>query len=576
MSGGSPPRDTPPPGIGLRRETWIFLPLAVVLLVAVSLFTLFSYRNALELLSEKRGAEAATWAGRLAADPDVQRSNLRGRTGGELLRILIVERDGSIRTSVGEPLTEPPLAPVDGNVPATTTTRTIESGPGSVAAFTPLPGRDPGVLRVDLRTPVLASQRRALRILTVVVVVVNVAVALWLVLFLRRILSPYDALLARARAHGDPREDEVAFLLRTVERALSSDPASRRKETELEILERTLGSSLEEGLLLTDRAGSVLVVNPEARNILGLESPGGRIPATEFLADHPELLATIRRAIDEGSRVPPTEIRFHGPGEDETRIAVNVTPLRRRDKDPMGFLVLLSDVTTDSRRADEERLARSLAELGEMAAGVAHELRNGLATLRGYLQLLARSPEDEQREEYLRELDRETSHLERVVKDFLSFARPGTSRLEPVEPVSLLRHLADRPEGGPTTLKIGDEVSTIRISGDTTLLRRAFDNLLRNAWEAQEESGVERPVEVIVSSTEGGLRIEILDRGPGISAEIRDQLFHPFSTTKPEGVGLGLALAHRVIGLHGGTLSLDERPGGGTHTTVWLPGETGD
>ncbi|MDX1632709.1 MAG: histidine kinase dimerization/phospho-acceptor domain-containing protein, partial [Thermoanaerobaculia bacterium] len=481
MTNDLPESDSPRPGTSLPREAWIFLPLAVLLLVAISLFTFFSYRNAIELLSEERRSEAVARATRLAVDPDLRPSDLRDRAAGEVLRLLVLNGDGSIRFQVGEPLTEPPLEPLGGTVPDTPTTQMVETGPGSVVAFAPLPAADAGVLRLDLRTPVLAGQRRALRILGVVVFVVNGGLALWLLLFLRRILSPYDALLARVRAHGDPREDEAAFLLRTVERALSSDPAPRRRETELEILERTLGSSLEEGLLLTDREGSVLVVNPEARAILGLENPTRRVPVDEFLRDHPDLSETIRRAVEEDSRVPPTEIRFRDSGDDETRIAVNVTPLRRRDGNAMGFLVLLSDVTTDSRRADEERLARSLAGLGEMAAGVAHELRNGLATLRGYLQLLERSPELDQRSEYLRELDRETRHLERVVKDFLSFARPGTRRLEPVEIGPLLRHLADRPEGGPTSLEIGDGVSSLRISGDTTLLRRAFDNLLRNA-----------------------------------------------------------------------------------------------
>jgi signal transduction histidine kinase len=552
----------------------VFLPLAVALLVGLSLFTLLSYRNAIALLGEQREAEALAWAERIGRSPDLGARHPRLDLPADALRVVLLSADGLPRHSVGEPLASSPFGPVGGAAPRGPAVVWSDEAGGTAVAFAPVGVRaDPAApswVRVDLRTPILGSQTLALRILTVVVVTADVAVALWLILFLRRVLSPYDALLATARAHASRHEaDEADYLLRTLERALGSPPSPDAPEPELELLERTLGTSLEEGLLLLDREGRALVVNPRARGLLDLPPTSEREDLFVLLASHPRLLERIRSTLDDGEAQPPTEVRLAGGRGDERRVAVNVTPLRRLDGDLIGFLVLLSDVTQSSRQADERRLAESLTQLGELAAGVAHELRNGLATVRGYLQLLERSVAGEDRRTYLEELDAETRHLERVVTDFLSFARPGTARPEAVDLAALARRLARRPESEALELSVPEE--PVEIPGDPVLLHRALDNLLRNAREATAATGAAAPVVFRVERAGRGARIEIADRGLGLPAEVRERLFVPFTTTKPDGAGLGLALAHRVVALHGGNLRLEDREGGGTRAVVWLP-----
>lgn len=557
---------------GPSRETWVFLPLAVALLVGLSLFTLLSHRNAITLLGDRVEGEALAWAERIARSPDLESRRAHPELPPNALRLVLLEDDGTARTVIGEALTQAPLAPLGRLPERAPTVSWSDEGGGTVVALAPVAvpqAGGPAWVRVDLRAPILGSQRSATRILTVVVVTADIAVALWLVLFLRRVLEPYDALLATARAHGSREEDEAEYLLRTLERALSSPTLADETEPELEILERTLGTSLDEGLLLLDRAGRTLVVNPRARELLALETPADRESLDALLGGHPVLRETIRDAIEGPEPLPPTEVSVARPEGGERKLAVSVTPLRRLEGHALGFLVLLSDVTRSSREANERRLAESLAHLGEMAAGVAHELRNGLATIRGYLHLLGREPEVEDRERCLRELDGETRHLERVVADFLSFARPGTARPEPVDLPTLVRRLANRPGHGKLQLQLPEE--RLEIPGDPVLLRRALDNLLRNAREAVPASP-NAPISVRVEAATDGARIEIADRGPGLPAEVRERLFHPFTTTKPEGAGLGLALAHRVVTLHGGTLRLEDREGGGTRAVVWLPG----
>jgi signal transduction histidine kinase len=207
-----------------------------------------------------------------------------------------------------------------------------------------------------------------------------------------------------------------------------------------------------------------------------------------------------------------------------------------------------------------------------MAGGVAHELRNGLATLRGYLTLIERRPDEDSIADFLSEIRGEADHLERVLQDFLTFARPGTVRVRDLELLPLLRRAAADPALEGIEVRVQGEEATLR--GDPQLLERAVRNLLHNAAQAEREAGRRGPVEVAVARGEDGLEVAIEDRGPGLPEEIRTRLFHPFATGRRGGVGLGLALAHRIVVLHGGRIRLEDRPGGGTRAVLTFPRDT--
>ncbi|MEO8093845.1 MAG: ATP-binding protein, partial [Pseudolysinimonas sp.] len=228
---------------------------------------------------------------------------------------------------------------------------------------------------------------------------------------------------------------------------------------------------------------------------------------------------------------------------------------------------------TDVRRRDEEnRLAESLARIGELAAGVAHELRNSLATIRGYLTLIERRPEEETITDYLGEMRHEADHLQRVLEDFLAFARPGSTRLEEVDLQAVVRRAVTDPALGGAAIALRLEVpGGALLQGDPQLLERAVRNLLHNAVQAEAFSPSESRVEARVRRTAEGLELEIADRGPGVPLTVREHLFNPFVSGRPGGVGLGLALAHRIVDLHGGRIRLDERIGGGTTARVIFP-----
>jgi signal transduction histidine kinase len=582
------PEARPARRLGLRREVLILLPVALLLLVVLSTFTLFSYRNAIALLAAERQQEAARLAravaDRLATSPAGVAPGPRDlREPAPSARgVALIDARGEVIAETGELPAGGLLDPAGG--------RPIRqpfgvgpdeaSSPDAVVGFAPLRGpAGPRLVRVDLPAGALARQRRALGVLTVAVLSINAGLAVLLLFFLRHLILPWETLLARARqvgGAGTAGEDEVDLLLSTFDRALAALAGRQGSSVEDDIatLERTLSASLQSGLLLIDREGRVLALNAVGAALLGTEPPEPGTPLDRVLAGQPELREVLAAAVAEGTAPQRQECAVHPVPETGEILTVGLTvhPLRRDDGEVRGLLVLFADLTETRRRAEEGRLAESLAQLGEMAGGVAHELRNGLATLRGYLTLIERRPDEDSIADFLSEIRGEADHLERVLQDFLAFARPGTARMRGLALLPLLRRAAADPalEGVEVTVRGEDAM----LRGDPQLLERAVRNLLHNAAQAEREAGRRGPVEVAVTLDGEGVEVAIEDRGPGLPDEIRTRLFHPFATGRRGGVGLGLALAHRIVVLHGGRIRLEDRPGGGTRALLSFPRDT--
>ncbi|MFP3938923.1 MAG: two-component system sensor histidine kinase NtrB [Thermoanaerobaculia bacterium] len=632
--------------IGLRREVLILVPVALFLLVLLSIFTLFTYRDGIALLLEERRGEALLLAHRVAglASEDLSGDDLR-RLAPTARAVALVGADGTVLARSGSLPGGPGGSPGRAGVLAPLPEAVDDPGAAEtfgpdrlvgdrVAAVVPVAlDGGTGWVRVDLGAPGLALQRRGLGVLTWVVLVVDGGVLVLVVLFLGRVLGPYQTLLDQARKAGEvppASEDEAAFLVATFERALEalSQPEPRpeaRPDTDdgdgddIALLQRTLAASFESGVLLLDRRGRVLVVNRPGAGLLEVEpvdlppedAAAGR-PPEEVLAGHGELVRVLAEAVEEEKGVRRREIETTTRSGRELVLGLTVHPLRReggREK-VRGFLVLFIDLTEIRRRSDQTRLAESLQQIGELAAGVAHELRNGLATLKGYLTLIDRGrrsgpgggggahsgapgqeppggPErpaaavDDDLAEAVTEMRRETDHLQRVLEDFLSFARPGTTRLEPVDLYQVLARAAADPVLADARIRLGSPPpGGLPASGDRQLLERAFRNLLHNAVQASADPGAAggsgeggpAAVEVDAALLDGGaLEITIADRGPGVPAELKERLFQPFASARPGGVGLGLALARRIVLLHGGRLELEDRPGGGAMARVRFP-----
>jgi signal transduction histidine kinase len=235
-----------------------------------------------------------------------------------------------------------------------------------------------------------------------------------------------------------------------------------------------------------------------------------------------------------------------------------------------SFTGILHDLS--DRVVLEQRLAeqKSLAKLGEMAAVVAHEVKNPIAGIRGALQVItSRMPAEQRDRAILLDIIKRLDALNRIVQDMLMFARPRALRQEPIPLGSLLRDTASLIERDPGMLNLEIGVSgSADIVGDREMLQVVFQNILMNAAQAMEGQG---RIEVTITGIDGRCRIVVADRGPGMPEEAREKAFDAFFTTKHRGTGLGLPIAKRVVDAHGGTIQIEVPESGGTTVAVELP-----
>ena len=238
---------------------------------------------------------------------------------------------------------------------------------------------------------------------------------------------------------------------------------------------------------------------------------------------------------------------------------------------PYQYIAIRADIT--ARKAAEEQLAQqaALARLGQMAAVVAHEVKNPLAGIKGAIQvLLSRRPAGDAETTVMRDIVARIDALDDLIQDLMTYARPRPPRLSPVnlrqlidEAVTMLRR---DPTGVALTVHIDGEVGEIIVDRD--LIRATILNVLLNAAQAMNGKG---RVHITIAARDGIWHLEVRDNGPGIPLELREQVLEPFFTTKARGGGLGLPIAKRVAELHGGTLTLAFPADGGTLVSVQAP-----
>ncbi len=210
-----------------------------------------------------------------------------------------------------------------------------------------------------------------------------------------------------------------------------------------------------------------------------------------------------------------------------------------------------------------------LAAVGQLAAGVAHEINNPIAVIRGYLKTMVPEARDEEQAEELRILDQEAAACQRIVEDLLTAGRDPELAVERVDAGALLAEVAARFRATAlgAAVELAVDVEAAPLEADPVRLRQVVDNLLTNA---AQHSGPGARVELTGRATEGGYAIEVADHGPGIPEADRERVFEPFRTSRPGGTGLGLAVSRVIVRAHGGTIAALPRPEGGTVMRVEL------
>ncbi len=338
-----------------------------------------------------------------------------------------------------------------------------------------------------------------------------------------------------------------------------------RKLAELEEVTSTqkdILDALPDGVVVINAADEVICVNPAAERILGrpAEEIRGRSRQAVVGPTGDTLLAGALENRPRG-RIERDVTTLDGSVR---HIVYTSAPL------PAGCeLQVLTDRTVASRLRQQINRLDTLAALGEMAAGVAHEIRNPLNGIDGFAALLGREltsgGENEDVSRYAARIRRGVSEINAIVSNLLGFAAPQGLQNGRVDLHRLLSSVCTEaqefaPEG--VSIRFRPQVEhAVEVEGDTVKLRVVFLNLVRNAVEAVHEDG---SVEVTLEVEGNKLIVRVCDDGPGLAPTMRFKLFRPFSTTKAQGTGLGLAIAHKVTALHGGTIEHEESVSGCT------------
>ena len=288
--------------------------------------------------------------------------------------------------------------------------------------------------------------------------------------------------------------------------------------------------------------------------------------STEFFR---EMYQTIGRG-----KVWHGELRNRAHDGNDYWVDTTIVPFLDDRGKPYQYVAIRFDITERKRSEAALREQSALAQVGKMAAVVAHEVRNPLAAIRGALQVIGRRVDPASPEHgIIREVISRVDGLNDIVQDLLTYARPRPPVLAPVPVRELLESTVSLVRQDPIFADIVVTLAGVDghddvITADVQQLRQVLLNLLINGAQAMEGQGQLR---ITCEASQGGCVIRIHDDGPGISREARDHLFEPFFTTKHRGTGLGLAIARRILGAHGGTLNLECPPNGGTVAVVWAP-----
>jgi two-component system sensor kinase FixL len=359
-------------------------------------------------------------------------------------------------------------------------------------------------------------------------------------------------------------------ILHDLSRRVEIEEALRKSEERV----RSIVESAVDAIIVIDERGAIQAFNPSAERLFGYrlsEVLGRNVNMLMPSPDREQHDGYVRHYLATG------EQRIIGIGrevtalkKDGTRFPVHLSVGEMVTGGMRSFTGILHDLS--DRVQLEHRLAeqKSLAKLGEMAAVVAHEVKNPIAGIRGALQIItSRMPVDQRDRQVLLDIITRLDALNRIVQDMLMFARPRQLRHEPITLRNLLTDTVSLIERDPQMVKLEVAVSgAAEISGDRELLQVVFQNILMNAAQAMEGTG---RIDVTISQDDGRCRVRVSDRGPGMPADVRDKAFDAFFTTKHRGTGLGLPIARRVVEAHGGFIEIEVPATGGTTVTVALP-----
>ncbi|HUO83933.1 MAG TPA: ATP-binding protein, partial [Thermoanaerobaculia bacterium] len=564
MGSGSAPVLTK---VGFRRDVKWFLGLLVGFLIVLILTLVLILADA---VSEREQAVEEQWQIRAAAAADML-NQLDGSHPSTIEAALL-----TIRTRLG--------------VPAVS----ITLREGSTLRSGELMGESVRTLEKNLRWGAASfyfdrtslDEARRTFLLTAGIAVGSTALALLLLLlYLPRIVRPIEQMLDHAQLLEE-RDESIAedrYLIETFRRSIERLKAQeeelkqlheveKSRADELEMVTATLTRSLISGFIALDAEGRLIDLNRSAREILRLdlaEQNAGR-PSTVAIENAglpPRFTEILRDGFSKKLSLSRREIQE----SDGMLIGLTTVPLLNEQDRFLGMLALFTDLTPVRDLESRMREMQALADLGEISAGIAHEFRNSLSTILGYLKLAQRQESAAAMIERIRKAEEEATLLAASIEGLLSFAKPVELDREEIDLHQLASGLVEQLRLDAPEIDFSIQGPPAIIRGDRILLRRSVENILRNAVDSvrqrQPEEGQAIAVEI---DAEPVPTMRVVDNGVGIDPDQAARLFLPFHSGKASGTGLGLAIARKVALLHGGSIAITGAPGKGATVTMTL------
>lgn len=631
---GPPEAAAPGPGGRFSGRVLIRLlvPFTVLIVAGFSAAGWFFYRTAATALDESLGTRLVGYAEVVAEEleprylkvlyPGTEQSRVFGMLMDRITAfqrssgvddVFVLDRAGRVlldldrETRIGEPylfmkLDAVELERVWDGASVASTLYADDDGALYKSGYAPVVDRDGAVIAVvgvEAGADFLSAMARLKRDVIYLVLGAMLLTVLISMAVSRSIVGPLQAMVAafgRVRRRGEYPEvpvttrDELGYLAQSFNEMIGRLKEKDAELKRLYVLERERAERIQglsdlvlegvpNGVIAVDLSARVLLCNRAAIRILTLERDplsGTGIPpgVADLLGADSPVTRLLMSSLTEKTEYPREDVHWRTADGQERVLGVSAFPLADREDKPFGAIAVFSDLTELTRLQDQIKIQDRLAALGEMSAGIAHEIRNPLGAIRGFVELLGRKVDDPQGKRTVTSILNEIAGLDQIVSDFLAFARERA--LSPVEtdPAELVRQAValalppDERDGVEVRVEAGPDLPAVFI--DPGAVKQALINIIQNGATAMGEAGGVLTVEAEADNS--GVAFRVADTGPGIPAEIRDKIFNPFFTTRADGTGLGLPIANKVVEGHGGRMHVENGERGGAVFTLWFPG----
>lgn len=331
-------------------------------------------------------------------------------------------------------------------------------------------------------------------------------------------------------------------------------------------------TSIDDGIMAVDQSGTIVLLNPAFSKIFGMGLEFLEKKLVEAFPTDSAPAEIIRAALEERRLVKDCEITWMTQGNSAKKILVSTSLLADNERDVLGVVLTCRDITERLRMREKLQRQERLAALGKLVAGVAHEIRNPITSISGYIQFWQKnnSPSPSS----IATIYREVTRLNAIVDKLLQFVKPSLADPAPVN-VNLLvdkvaQFFAEAHQSGDIAVATEPGQNLPPAWIDYAQLEQVLMNIMYNAWQALEDSGGTITLRTFFDPDADCLLLEVADDGCGIPSENMPQLFDPFFTTRPKGTGLGLAIAYEIVRAHGGNIEIESEEGSGTSVKICL------